>query len=63
MEDNMTRLFNFLSNIDETKLMITGGIAIFTLITFIPLTIILSPIIKDTTKTIKYLILKIINKN
>lgn len=63
MEDNMNRLFNFLSNIDETKLMITGGITIFILITFIPLTIILSPIVKDTTKTIKYLILKIINKN
>ncbi|QFP42331.1 holin, BlyA family-containing protein (plasmid) [Borrelia miyamotoi] len=59
----MNRLFNFLSNIDETKLMITGGITIFILITFIPLTIILSPIVKDTTKTIKYLILKIINKN
>lgn len=55
----MNRFISFISNITNTKLMIIGGITILTLI---PLTIILSPVIKEIITIIKHLI-KIGNEN
>ncbi|AHH04071.1 Hypothetical protein BHY_1120 (plasmid) [Borrelia nietonii YOR] len=53
MEDNMNTLFNFLSNIAETKLIIIGGIALLTLI---PLALLLKPVIIDVIQIIKRLL-------
>ncbi|UPA09895.1 BlyA family holin (plasmid) [Borrelia nietonii YOR] len=49
----MNTLFNFLSNIAETKLIIIGGIALLTLI---PLALLLKPVIIDVIQIIKRLL-------
>ncbi|AHH12925.1 BlyA family holin [Borrelia hermsii] len=49
----MNTLFNFLSNIAETKLIIIGGIALLTLI---PIVLLLKPVIIDVIQIIKHLL-------
>ncbi|WKC58664.1 BlyA family holin [Borrelia sp. P9F1] len=49
----MNRLLEFLTSIDETKLIIIGGLAVFTII---PLAILLKPAIRETIKIVRHLI-------
>nr|WKT13980.1 BlyA family holin [Borrelia sp. BU AG58] len=49
----MNRLLEFLTGIDETKLVIIGGLAIFTII---PLVILLRPTIRETIKIMRNLL-------
>lgn len=51
MEDNMNTVFDFLSNIAETKLIIIGG---FVLLILIPLTLLLRPVMNEIVKIIKH---------
>ncbi|AWG43316.1 holin, BlyA family-containing protein (plasmid) [Candidatus Borreliella tachyglossi] len=49
----MNGIFEFLSNIDEAKLIIIGGM---TLLTIIPLAILLRPAIREAIKILRHFI-------
>lgn len=59
MEENMNTVFEFLSNIAETKLIIIGIITLFILI---PLALFLKPVLAEIVKMIKHLLKHLIDK-